>query len=78
MWCQRTLRILCSLSLVWVFGEGVKSARGAIAIPAAGTSLETAGILQKVPHYLEKGPGVQGKRWPKFFALRLGVVFLLS
>ena len=30
---------------------------------------------EKVPYYRAKGPGVQGKRWPKYIlALRLGVV----
>ena len=39
---------------------------------------------EKVPYYREKGPGVQGKRWPKyrysgtgFTALRLEVVLYL-
>ena len=36
---------------------------------------------EKVPYYRGKGPGAQGKRWPKyrycFLALRLGVVLYL-
>ena len=55
--------------------------RGEIIYPSFDLGPALREFFKKVPYYREKGPGVQGKRWPKysteFLALGLGVVLYL-